>query len=45
MPNRTHGREFERSLQRTKAASLITLDTEGTLSNPSVSVNSRLGGV
>ncbi|MER0477231.1 hypothetical protein ABR737_02455 [Streptomyces sp. Edi2] len=55
MPNRTHGREFERSLQRTKAAargaeqaraaaSLITLGTEGTISNPSVNVNSCLGG-
>ncbi|MEU1076190.1 MULTISPECIES: hypothetical protein [unclassified Streptomyces] len=45
MPNRTHGREFDRSLQRTKAASLITLGAEGTLSKPSVSVNSQLGGV
>ncbi|RAJ52817.1 hypothetical protein K388_05917 [Streptomyces sp. KhCrAH-43] len=44
MPNRTHSREFERSLQRTKAAFLMARGPEGTLSGQSVNVDSRLGG-
>ncbi|MEW1760438.1 hypothetical protein AB0393_28495 [Streptomyces cyaneofuscatus] len=54
MPNRTHGRAPERSLQQPQAAassiepvraaaSLSALDTSGTLSSSPVNGNSRLG--